>query len=148
MREEREIDAAVIDGVVFDLDGVITRSESVHHVSWEQLFNEYLEDRSARLQEPFEPFQPSDYLEFVDGKPRYDGVASFLESRDIFLPWGSAEDSEDAETVCGLGNRKNLHGIEQVVSPTNGGAHVVGMSVHTLVLDRRIQQVEAERDHV
>ena len=108
MREEREIDAAVIDGVVFDLDGVITRSESVHHVSWEQLFNEYLEDRSARLQEPFEPFQPSDYLEFVDGKPRYDGVASFLESRDIFLPWGSAEDSEDAETVCGLGNRKNL----------------------------------------
>jgi alpha,alpha-trehalase len=120
MREEREIDAAVIDGVVFDLDGVITRSESVHHVSWEQLFNEYLEDRSARLEEPFEPFQPSDYLEFVDGKPRYDGVASFLESRDIFLPWGSAEDFEDAETVCGLGNRKNryflkrleTHGIE------------------------------------
>jgi HAD superfamily hydrolase (TIGR01509 family) len=120
MREEREIDAAVIDAVVFDLDGVITRSESVHHASWELLFNEYLEDRSARFQEPFEPFRPSDYLEFVDGKPRYDGVASFLESRNISLPWGSAEDSQDAETVCGLGNRKNdyflahleEHGIE------------------------------------
>ncbi|MGB5380047.1 MAG: trehalose-phosphatase [Acidimicrobiia bacterium] len=114
MREGTEIDAAAIDAVVFDLDGVITRSESVHHVSWEQLFNEYLEGRSARLQEPFEPFQPSDYLEFVDGKPRYDGVASFLESRDISLPWGSAEDSEEAETVCGLGNRKNRYFLQRL----------------------------------
>jgi len=114
LREETEIDAAAIDAVVFDLDGVITRSESVHHASWEQLFNEYLEGRSARHQEPFEPFQPSDYLEFVDGKPRYDGVASFLESRNISLPWGSAEDSQEAETVCGLGNRKNLYFLQHL----------------------------------
>ena len=107
MPREYEIDAAEIDAVVFDLDGVITRTESVHHAAWEQLFNEYLENRSAVLGEPFEPFQPSDYLEFVDGKPRYNGVASFLESRDISLPWGSAADLPEAETVCGLGNRKN-----------------------------------------
>lgn len=107
MPKEYEIDAAEIDAVVFDLDGVITRTESVHHAAWEQLFNEYLEGRAALLGEPFEPFQPSDYLEFVDGKPRYDGVASFLESRNISIPWGSAEDLPQADTVCGLGNRKN-----------------------------------------
>lgn len=107
MGRECEIDAAEIDAVVFDLDGVITRTESVHHTAWEQLFDEYLESRATALGEPFEPFQASDYLEFVDGKPRYDGVASFLESRDIHLPWGSADDPPEAETVCGLGNRKN-----------------------------------------
>jgi len=105
--QEHEIDAAEIDAVVFDLDGVITRTESVHHTAWEQLFNEYLEGRSVALGEPFQPFEPSDYLEFVDGKPRYNGVDSFLKSRDIHLPWGSAEDPPEAETVCGLGNRKN-----------------------------------------
>lgn len=93
--------------MVFDLDGIITRTETVHHAAWEQLFNEYLENRSAARGERFEPFQASDYLEFVDGKPRYDGVASFLESRNIHLPWGSVDDPPEAETVCGLGNRKN-----------------------------------------
>lgn len=113
-----EIDAAEIDTVVFDLDGVITRTESVHHAAWERLFNEYLEERSALHGEPFEPFQASDYLEFVDGKPRYDGVASFLESRNIAIPWGSAEDPPEAETVCGLGNRKNGYFLDHL--KTNG----------------------------
>ena len=116
MANEREIDASKIDTVVFDLDGVITRTESVHHAAWEQLFNEYLEERSALLGEPFEPFQASDYLEFVDGKPRYDGVASFLESRNISIPWGSAEDPPEAETVCGLGNRKNGYFLNRLES--------------------------------
>ncbi len=96
-----------VDAVIFDLDGVITRTASVHETAWAQLFNEYLEDRASRTGEPFQPFEQSDYLGYVDGKPRYDGVASFLESRSIVLPWGSPDDGPDEETVCGLGNRKN-----------------------------------------
>jgi alpha,alpha-trehalase len=110
-----EIDAEAIDAVVFDLDGVITKTARVHREAWADLFDDYLRERSGRTGEPFRPFESTDYLEFVDGKPRYDGVASFLESRDIELPWGTPDDSPDAETVCGLGNRKNrvfLHRLE------------------------------------
>ena len=101
------IDAPDIDAVIFDLDGVITKTEVVHYAAWEQLFNEYLDERSSHTAETHEPFTLSDYLAYVDGKPRYDGVASFLTSRDIELDWGSAEDAPEAATVCGLGNRKN-----------------------------------------
>jgi len=90
--------------VIFDLDGVITDTASVHGTAWAVLFNDYL---AARFGDGFEPFAGDDYLAYVDGKPRYDGVQSFLESRGIDLPWGSSDDSPDAETVCGLGNRKN-----------------------------------------
>lgn len=114
------IDVDVIDAVIFDLDGVITKTASVHQAAWSQLFNEYLQDRSERTGEPFRPFEAADYLEYVDGKPRYDGVASFLNSRGIDLPRGTPEDPPDAETVSGLGNRKNgyfhrhleTHGVE------------------------------------
>lgn len=97
-----------IAAVIFDLDGVITDTASVHSSAWAALFNGYLAKRAARIDEPFEPFSDLDYLTYVDGKPRYDGVRSFLESRGIDLPWGSPDDSSDEETVCGLGNRKNL----------------------------------------
>ncbi|MGI9529891.1 MAG: trehalose-phosphatase [Acidimicrobiia bacterium] len=107
MTDGHHIDASNTDAVIFDLDGVITKTEVVHHGAWEQLFNEYLEERTARSGEPFEAFALADYLAYVDGKPRYDGVASFLESRNIELDWGSPEDAPEAETVCGLGNRKN-----------------------------------------
>lgn len=94
--------------VVFDLDGVITRTARLHAAAWKQLFDGFLESRARRTGEPFVPFDPvRDYTATVDGKPRYDGVASFLQSRGIDLPWGSPEDDPDAETVCGLGNRKN-----------------------------------------
>lgn len=97
------------DGVIFDLDGVVTRTADVHAASWKQLFDEYLEKRSRREGSRFVPFDlEGDYLRFVDGKPRYDGVKSFLESRGIQLSWGSPEDGPDQETICGLGNRKNL----------------------------------------
>lgn len=97
-----------LTAIVFDLDGVITRTARLHAAAWKQLFDGYLEERANRTGEPFAPFDAlRDYTAFVDGKPRYDGVASFLDSRGIALPWGTPEDAPDAETVCGLGNRKN-----------------------------------------
>jgi HAD superfamily hydrolase (TIGR01509 family) len=95
------------EAMVFDLDGVITFTARVHAAAWKQLFDELLTQRSASVHEPFREFTQSDYLNYVDGKPRYDGVASFLASRGISLPYGSASDPASAQTVCGLGNRKD-----------------------------------------
>lgn len=114
LTDGHHIDVSDTDAVIFDLDGVITKTEVVHNGAWEQLFNEYLEERAARTGGPFEAFAPSDYLAYVDGKPRYDGVASFLESRGIELDWGSPGDAPEAETVCGLGNRKNGYFLRRV----------------------------------
>ena len=109
-----------LKAVVFDLDGVITRTARVHAQAWTQLFNDYLRTRAVRDGTPFVPFETDDYLRHVDGLPRYDGVARFLRSRGIDLPRGTPDDAPDAETICGLGNRKNLafahalreHGVE------------------------------------
>jgi beta-phosphoglucomutase family hydrolase len=93
---------------IFDLDGVITDTAAVHSQAWKQMFDEYLRARSEKTGSPFIEFShESDYLPYVDGKPRYQGVASFLESRQIHLPFGDPEDPPDLNTVCGLGNRKN-----------------------------------------
>jgi beta-phosphoglucomutase-like phosphatase (HAD superfamily) len=97
------------DAVIFDLDGVITRTASVHSAAWKQMFDEFLKAYAERTGEPFHEFtHEGDYLPYVDGKPRYDGVASFLESRAIDLPRGDPSDAPGMETVSGLGNRKNL----------------------------------------
>lgn len=94
--------------IVYDLDGVVTRTSTLHASAWKALFDGYLKERAARTGEPFVPFDKADdYMAYVDGKPRYDGVQSFLESRGIHLPWGDPQDPPHAETVCGLGNRKN-----------------------------------------
>jgi beta-phosphoglucomutase family hydrolase len=99
-----------LEAVIFDLDGVVTRTADIHAEAWKQLFDEYLAQRARRLREPFRAFNlESDYHKYVDGKPRYEGVASFLASRGIRLPLGSPDDPEDRETVSGLGNRKNRH---------------------------------------
>jgi len=95
------------EAMVFDLDGVITFTARVHAAAWKQLFDDFLTHRSARVREPFREFTEGDYLNYVDGKPRYDGVASFLASRGISLPYGSPSDPATAQTVCGLGNRKD-----------------------------------------
>ena len=93
---------------LFDLDGVLTKTATVHAAAWKQMFDEYLRQRAERTGEPFVAFDSdSDYGEYVDGKPRYDGVRSFLASRGIELPEGEEDDSPTAETVHGLGNRKN-----------------------------------------
>jgi beta-phosphoglucomutase family hydrolase len=95
-------------GCLFDLDGVLTQTAKVHAAAWKQMFDSYLRDRAQRTGEPFVPFDPvEDYNEYVDGKPRYDGTRSFLVSRGIHLPEGDKDDLPDAETVHGLGNRKN-----------------------------------------
>jgi len=96
------------DAAIFDLDGVITFTARVHAASWKELFDEYLRSREKRVGEPFRPFTDADYRAYVDGRPRYEGVRTFLASRGIALPDGDPSDPPDAETVCGLGNRKNL----------------------------------------
>jgi beta-phosphoglucomutase family hydrolase len=96
------------DAVLFDLDGVITNTASIHAACWKQMFDEYLAERGSRTGEIHRSFDPiEDYRLHVDGKPRFDGVRDFLKSRGIHLPEGSPHDPPQAETVCGLGNRKN-----------------------------------------
>jgi beta-phosphoglucomutase family hydrolase len=97
-----------IKACLFDLDGVLTQTAKVHAAAWKKMFDEFLRQRASREGGEFVPFDPvADYDEYVDGKPRYDGVASFLESRGIQLPQGTPDDPPEAETIDGLGNRKN-----------------------------------------
>jgi beta-phosphoglucomutase family hydrolase len=97
-----------VRGCLFDLDGVLTQTAKVHDAAWKEMFDAYLRERAQRTGEQFVPFDPvKDYDEYVDGKPRPDGVRSFLESRGITLPDGQDDDPASAETVHGLGNRKN-----------------------------------------
>ena len=96
------------DAVLFDLDGVITNTAEVHAACWKKMFDEYLQTRATQKGEGFRPFDlVTDYRLYVDGKPRFDGVRDFLTSRGIQLPEGSPDDSPQAETVRGRGNRKN-----------------------------------------
>jgi beta-phosphoglucomutase family hydrolase len=97
-----------VTALLFDLDGVLTDTASVHNRAWARMFDEFLRTRSQRTGEPFVPFDPGvDYPAHVDGKPRQDGVRDFLASRGIHLPEGTPDDPPDAQTVHGLGNRKN-----------------------------------------
>lgn len=96
------------DAAIFDLDGVITRTASLHAKAWKQMFDAYLEQRSRQDGTHYPAFDiPVDYRQHVDGKLRYDGVQSFLDSRGIQLPRGHASNPADVDTVCGLGNRKD-----------------------------------------
>src|SRR5690606_23221191 len=90
------------DAALFDLDGVITPTAEVHRQAWARMFTDFLADRPDVA-----PYTEDDYFAHVDGKPRYEGVASFLASRGIELPHGDPGDDPTRETVCGLGNRKN-----------------------------------------
>jgi beta-phosphoglucomutase family hydrolase len=97
-----------IEACLFDLDGVLTKTAVVHAAAWKQTFDEYLHQRAAEHGDTFREFDKvADYDQYVDGKPRYDGVRSFLESRGIKLPEGDPDDPPSKETVCGIGNRKN-----------------------------------------
>jgi len=103
------------DVVLFDLDGVLTRTASVHATAWKKLFDGFLEKRAAGTGMPFVPFNiDADYRRYVDGKPRYDGVQSFLASRRIELPLGIPEDGPDVQSVCALGNQKDEYFQQQL----------------------------------
>ncbi len=94
--------------VIFDMDGVLTKTALTHAAAWKKMFDEFLKKRELTHGEPFVEFtHAGDYLPYVDGKPRYKGVQSFLESRNITLPFGDPGDEPGIETCCGLGNRKN-----------------------------------------
>lgn len=99
-----EFDWTDIEAVLFDLDGVLTPTARVHESAWKRAFDDFL---AARDGTGFEPFTERDYLDHVDGKPRYDGVRDFLSSRGIELPQGDPSDPPGHDTVCALGNLKN-----------------------------------------
>jgi beta-phosphoglucomutase family hydrolase len=104
---DTQLSADRFDAVLFDLDGVLTDTAAIHARAWKTMFDDYLADWAKRQDQPFEPFTMDDYKQYVDGKPRYDGVRSFLLSRGIDLDEGTTEDPPERETVRGLGNRKN-----------------------------------------
>ncbi|NNH68811.1 trehalose-phosphatase [Nocardia uniformis] len=108
------IDARRHDAVIFDMDGVVTDSASLHAAAWTELFDDYLSEREPAAGEDHSPFTHTDYLHSVDGKPRYDGVSDFLATRGISLPWGDPFDPPHAETVCALGNRKDRMFLERL----------------------------------
>src|SRR5215469_7459332 len=137
------------DAVLLDLDGVITDTASIHAACWKQMFDEYLQTRATQRGDAFNPFDittdylryvtdylryVTDYLRYVDGKPRYDGVRDFLTSRGIRLPEGSPRDPPQADTVDGLGNRKNdlVNKIieEEGVEPYEGSVRFIRQLRH------------------
>ena len=167
------------DGVracLFDLDGVLTETATIHAAAWKAMFDAYLHERADRTGEPFVPFdEKEDYDRYVDGKPRADGTRSFLVSRGIRLPDGSPADPPDAETVYGLGTRKNelvlrmIHergvepypgsvryveavrdaGLRRAVVSSSTNCHDVLVAAHIDTLfDERVDGVVAEREHL
>jgi beta-phosphoglucomutase family hydrolase len=119
-----------VTACLFDLDGVLTQTAKVHAAAWKQMFDDYLRTRAQRTGEAFVPFDPiREYDQYVDGKPRHDGVRAFLASRGVKLPEGDSDDTPEAETIHGLGNRKNeivlrlIH--QQGVQPYEGSVRYV-----------------------
>jgi beta-phosphoglucomutase family hydrolase len=128
--DRRAITRERYNAVLFDLDGVLTDTASLHALCWKQMFDEFLRKRSMERGEPFRPFDiAADYRLHVDGKPRFDGVRDFLASRSIRIPEGSPTDFPQAETVCGLGRRKdelvNRIVEERGVQPYAGSVRLV-----------------------
>jgi beta-phosphoglucomutase family hydrolase len=109
------VDLSELQAFLFDLDGVVTRTASVHAAAWKRLFDDYLEQRARADGTPFVPFNlVNDYQDYVDGRPRESGVRSFLTARGIALPAGSPDDGPQAETLNGLGARKDQYFIQSL----------------------------------
>ncbi|MFQ5992179.1 MAG: beta-phosphoglucomutase family hydrolase, partial [Nitrospiraceae bacterium] len=107
------LDAGQFQAFIFDLDGVVTKTAQVHATAWKKLFDRYLEERTKQEGKTFRPFDANlDYRRYVDGKPRYEGVKSFLESRGVTVPYGDPADEPDEDSICGLGNKKSLYFIQ------------------------------------
>jgi len=161
---------------LFDLDGVLTKTAKVHAAAWKEMFDAYLQARAAGRGEVFVEFDPvGDYDAYVDGKPRADGTRSFLASRGIVLPEGGPDDPSDAETMHGLGERKNEivlrrirgDGVEvydgslrylravraagigrAVVSSSANCAEVLAAAGIEDLFDARVDGVTARQDHL
>lgn len=119
MKARNPLDPKRYQAVLFDLDGVLTATAKVHAAAWKQLFDAFLESWSRQHHQPFQPFHlKSDYKLYVDGKPRYDGVVSFLEARGIQLPYGDPQAPPDQASVCGLGHHKDE--LVQVILARDG----------------------------
>ena len=119
-----------IQALLFDLDGVLTQTAKVHAAAWKQTFDEFLRQRAQESDSKFVPFdEVADYDEYVDGKPREDGVRSFLSSRGIELPEGANSDPPQAQTIHGVGNNKNQRVLklihDQGVEPYEGSVRYV-----------------------
>jgi beta-phosphoglucomutase family hydrolase len=112
------------DAAIFDLDGVLTDTAGVHAAAWKVVFDAFLRKRADGDGGSFQPFDvEADYLAYVDGRPRYDGVRSFLAARNIVVPEGSEDDSEDADTVRALGERKTRlfrQALQKGIEPASG----------------------------
>jgi beta-phosphoglucomutase family hydrolase len=117
-------------GCLFDLDGVLTQTATVHAAAWQEMFDDFLRQRAQRTGEPFVPFDPvADYDKYVDGKPRADGTRSFLRARGIELPEGSDSDPPGTATVAGLSSLKNQIVLRKIA---DGGVQVYPGSVRYL----------------
>jgi len=118
--------ASPLVAVIFDMDGVLTRTTPLHARAWKRVFDEYLEERRARgeSQAAFDPVR--EYLDLVDGKPRYEGVRDFLVARRIDIPYGDHADGPEVESCCGLANRKDAY-FEALVAEE--GVHVFASTV-------------------
>lgn len=128
--------AARFAAIVLDLDGVVTRTATTHAAAWKRMFDDFLRRRAERTDTPFRPFDADDdYRRYVDGRPRYDGVRTFLEARGIDLPEGTPDDDPDAETVCGLGNRKNGYFQDEIA---RGGVEVFESTVEKVEILRTL----------
>lgn len=119
-----------IEACLFDLDGVLTQTAKVHAAAWKLMFDEYLSGYAAAQGQAFVEFDvQADYATYVDGKPRVDGTRSFLNSRGIRLPLGQPDDPPTAETLIGLGNRKNELVLKMIrdqgVQPYDGSVRYV-----------------------
>jgi beta-phosphoglucomutase family hydrolase len=131
-----------IRACLFDLDGVLTKTAQVHAAAWKEMFDEFLRSRGAATGGDFVPFDPvRDYEEYIDGRLRYDGVRTFLAARGIDLPEGDPNDPPGADTVCGLGNRKNELVVSLIRSrgvETYPGAVQYGSAVREAGLHRAV----------
>lgn len=134
-----EVDPQDFDAVLFDLDGVLSRTARVHAAAWKKLFDEFLEQRSADTGEPFVPFDIEiDYGRYVDGKPRYDGVKDFLGSRGIGIPQGTPDDRADMRSTYALGNLKDSYFLSHL---TDDGVEVCEESI-AFVRELRAQGIK------
>jgi beta-phosphoglucomutase family hydrolase len=125
--------AALFDAALFDLDGVVTDTACVHAAAWTQMFDGFLEDRVREGSRPYAPFTPTDYLTYVDGRPRSDGVRTFLAARGVALPEGDRSDGPDRDTIYGLGARKDRLFLNRI--RTEG----VDVYLSTVALIRRLR---------